>query len=78
VALTGATPGEQTFEASGNLLVSSNFAGILLQLGLASTNLTGADVGDALIQGFNTVIPAPGAIATLGAALLLAVRRRRR
>ena len=78
VALTGAAPTEQTFEASGNLLVSSNFAGILLQLGLASTNLTGADVGDALIQGFNTAIPAPGAIATLGAALLCVVRRRRR
>jgi hypothetical protein len=78
VALTGATPGEQTFEASGNLLVSSNFAGILLQLGLATTNLTGADVGDALIQGFNSAVPAPGAIAMLGIAAMFGVRRRRR
>ncbi|MBI1304072.1 MAG: hypothetical protein GC172_09835 [Phycisphaera sp.] len=78
VAITGAAPTADTFSATGNLLVSSNFASLLLQLGLAQTNLTGADVGDASIEGFNSVVPAPGAIAMLGVAAVLGTRRRRR
>lgn len=78
IALTGATPSAATFEATGNLLVSANFASLLLQLGLASANLTGADVGDASIQGFNSAVPTPGAMAMLGVAVLSAGRRRRR
>lgn len=78
IALTGATPTAAQFNATGNLLVSSNFASILLQLGLATSNLTGADVGDASIQGFNSPIPAPGAIALFGVGALFGTRSRRR
>jgi len=78
IALTGAAPTADTFSATGDLLVSSNFAALLLQLGLATTNLTGADVGDASIQGFNSAVPAPGAIAMLGIGAAFGSRRRRR
>ena len=78
IAVTGATPTAAEFNATGNLLVSSNFAAILQQLGLASANLTGADVGDASIQGFNSSVPAPGALALLGLGSLVGVRSRRR
>jgi len=78
IAVTSATPTATQFNATGNLLVSSNFAAILQQLGLASSNLTGADVGDASIQGFNSTVPAPGAVALLGLGSLLGARRRRR
>lgn len=78
VAITGANPTAETFNATGNLLVSSNFAALLLQLGLAQTNLTGADVGDASIQGFNSAVPTPGAVAVLGIAAVFGIRRRRR
>ena len=78
VAITSANPTAETFGATGDLLVSSNFAALLLQLGLAQTNLTGADVGDASIQGFNSAIPTPGAIAMLGITAVFGARRRRR
>jgi hypothetical protein len=78
IALTGAAPTADTFGATGNLLVSSSFASLLQQLGLASTNLTGADVGDASIQGFNSAIPTPGAVAMLGVAAIFGIRGRRR
>ena len=78
IAVTSATPTAAQFNATGNLLVSSNFAALLQQLGLASANLTGADVGDASIQGFNSSIPAPGAIALLGIGSLALGRSRRR
>lgn len=77
VAVTSAAPGVLTFDAMGDLLVSASFAQALLDLGLASSNLTGADVGDAWIQGFNQVIPAPGAVAMLAVAGLVGSRRRR-
>lgn len=78
VAVTSATPTVDRFEATGNLLVSANFASLLLQLGLANANLTGADVGDAYIQGLNSSIPSPAGIALLGLAGLCGVRGRRR
>lgn len=78
VAITGANPTAGTFAATGDLLVSSNFAALLLQLGLATSNLAGADVGDASIEGFNTAIPTPGAVAVLGFAAIFGARRRRR
>lgn len=56
-----------------NLLVSSEFASFLFSNGLASSDLTGADVGDALVS----AVPAPGSVALLGACGLLASRRRR-
>ena len=77
LAVTSAFPGELTFDATADLLVSASFAQALLDLGLASSNLTGADVGDAWIQGFNQVIPAPGAVAILAVAGLVGSRRRR-
>lgn len=57
-----------------DLLVSSEFAGFLSDNGLASADLTGADVGDARVNG---VVPTPGALAVLGMGGLLASRRRR-
>ena len=65
------------FSASGNLLVSSFFAQVLLDAGLATSDLTGANVGSADITAYmSDVIPAPGAIALLGMGGIL-VRRRR-
>ncbi len=58
-----------------DLLVSSEFAGFLSSAGLASSDLTGADVGDALVEG---VVPAPATAALLGLAGLAAANRRRR
>ena len=57
-----------------DLLVSSEFAGFLLDNQLASADLTGADVGDARV---NAAVPAPGALAVLGMGGLIASRRRR-
>lgn len=76
IGLTGADPGVDQFIASGDLLVSNEFATLLLDAGLASSDLTGADVGDALISGLNQVVPAPGALALMGLGGL-AIRRRR-
>lgn len=56
-----------------DLLVSSEFAGFLSDNGLAQSDLTGADVGDALVQ----AVPAPGALGILAAGGILGVRRRR-
>lgn len=58
---------------AADLLVSAEFAGFLTQNGLASSDLTGADVGDALVQ----AVPSPGGAAMLGLAGLAATRRRR-
>ncbi len=60
-----------TIEA--NLLVSGEFASFLFDNGLASVDLTGADVGDARVS----AVPTPGSALVLGAAGLLAARRRR-
>lgn len=56
-----------------DLLVSSEFAGFLLDNQLATADLTGAVVGSALVQ----AVPAPGGVAALGLAGLVAARRRR-
>jgi len=56
-----------------DLLVSSEFAGFLSDNGFAQSDLTGVDVGDALVQ----AVPAPGALGFLAAGGLLAARRRR-
>ena len=68
------SPLEQTFDVMGDLLITQNFATILLDLGLTDTDLTGADVGDAFVQGFN--IPGPGGLALAGLALFGTRRRR--
>ncbi|MEX0877029.1 MAG: hypothetical protein WD114_06180 [Phycisphaerales bacterium] len=74
-----ATPSLLSADGSGliieaDLLVSGEFAGFLTDNGLASADLTGADVGDARVSG---VVPTPGALAVLGMGGLLASRRRR-
>jgi hypothetical protein len=56
-----------------DLLVSSEFAQFLLDNQLASSDLTGADVGDALVE----AVPAPAGVA-LGAIALVGAARRRR
>ncbi|MEQ8318439.1 MAG: PEP-CTERM sorting domain-containing protein [Phycisphaerales bacterium] len=58
-----------------DLLVSNEFATFLSDAGLAASDLTGADVGDALVEG---VVPAPATAALLGFAGLAAANRRRR
>lgn len=73
-----AAPSLLSAESSGllietDLLVSSEFAGFLFDNGLASSDLTGADVGDARVN----AVPAPGGLVLLGASGLLASRRRR-
>jgi hypothetical protein len=70
-------PLEQTFDVMGDLLITQNFATILLDLGLTDTDLTGADVGDAFVQGFNQAVPGPGPL-MLAAIAAVGVRRRRR
>ncbi|MEO1008947.1 MAG: hypothetical protein AAFX79_10285 [Planctomycetota bacterium] len=61
-------------QIGADLLVSNEFATFLVDQGLAASDLTGADVGDALVEG---VIPAPASLALLGMGGLLAARRRR-
>ena len=73
-----AAPSEVVADAASlqiraDLLVSPEFAQFLLDNSLASSNLAGADVGDAFVN----AIPSPGAAAVLGLAGLAAVRRRR-
>jgi len=73
-----ATPSLLSADASGliieaDLLVSSEFATFLSDNGLASSDLTGADVGDARVN----AVPTPGALGVLGLGSLLATRRRR-
>lgn len=76
VLITETNALESTLGIMGELLISNTFAGKLIELGLTSTDLTGVDVGDAFIQGFNQPIPAPGALAVLACTGLVARRRR--
>ena len=68
-----ATETELTIEA--DLLVSAEFGQFLFDNGLSDTNLAGADVGDALVQG--VAVPGPAGLAVLAGAGLLGRRRRR-
>ena len=77
VDITSATPTADSFLAEGDLKVSEFFAGVLLELGLAGSDLTGAKVGSASIQGYmSNAVPAPGVLAMLGIGGLAARRRR--
>ncbi len=67
-------PGEEQLVIEGNLLVSPEFATFLLDQGLASSDLTGADVGDALVE---ANVPAPAAAALLAIGAAATTRRRR-
>jgi MYXO-CTERM domain-containing protein len=64
---------DSSLTIGADLLVSAEFAGFLFDNGLASSDLKGADVGDALVQ----AMPTPGGVAALGLAGLVAARRRR-
>ena len=66
-----------TIDITGDLLISNDFALLLIELGLTENDLTGADVGDAWIQGVNQAVPAPGAIAAFMVAGFAGRRRRR-
>lgn len=63
---------DANLEIGADLLVSPEFAQFLLDNQLASADLTGADVGDALVQ----AIPEPSSLALLTLAGLAALRRR--
>jgi hypothetical protein len=68
-------PTNSSLTIGADLLVSPEFGSFLLSAGLATSNLAGADVGDALVQ---AVVPAPGAAGALvAAASIMATRRRR-
>lgn len=56
-----------------DLLVSAEFGQFLFDNGFSSSDLAGADVGDALVE----AVPAPGTFVALAGAMGLAARRRR-
>ncbi|MAT72555.1 MAG: hypothetical protein CMJ58_23905 [Planctomycetaceae bacterium] len=70
-------PSETSLEIAADLLVSPEFGQFLFDNSLSTTNLAGADVGDALVEAI--AIPEPGAwcLAAIGA-VALAWRRGRR
>ena len=75
---SAATATPQELSITADLLVSPEFAGFLLDNSLATADLTGADVGDALVEGVS--VPEPASLALLGLSLasLVSYRRVRR
>lgn len=71
---SSATFGSAELEIAADLLVSPEFAGFLVDQGLASADLSGADVGDALVEGRVVPEPTTALLALLGG--LVALRRR--
>lgn len=67
-------PLADTLTIEADLLVSPEFAGFLTSQGLASSDLTGADVGDALVEA--RAIPEPTTALLTGLASLFLLRRR--
>jgi hypothetical protein len=77
VGVTGATALPASLDVSGNLLVSPELGAFLLSGGLATVNLQGADVGDALVEAVAVPEPSAAAMTISGLTLLAAARRRR-
>jgi MYXO-CTERM domain-containing protein len=66
-----------TLDVRGNLEIANEFAMLLIELGLTEDDLTGVDVGEALVQGINQAVPGPGVLAAFAVAGIAARRRRR-
>ncbi len=71
---TTLTPTSSSLTVAADLLVSPEFAGFLQSNNLATANLAGADVGDALVQ----AVPEPSSVTLLMLGALACVRRRGR
>ena len=71
-----ATADSLTIDA--DLLVSPEFAGILRDVGLATADLSGADIGDARLAGTAVPLPAPAAEGLIGLGAIAAGQRGRR
>ncbi len=74
-APSGLTADSTDLSIEANLLVSPEFAGFLQNNSLASTDLTGVDVGDALVSA--AAVPEPTSLALLALGGLATMRRRR-
>ncbi len=57
-----------------DLLVSPEFGSFLFTQGLSTVNLSGVDVGDALVEG---IVPSPAGVSLAAGVALAALRRRR-
>lgn len=78
IALNDTEIESATFDAWGDLKISNEFALTMIALDLTTVDLTGTDVGDAWIQGFNQPVPAPAVGSILAIAALATSKRRRR
>lgn len=74
--ITSLSPEYSTFDATGNLLISASFASELLELGLATRDLTGLLVGSAFVQAFNVPSAASAGLIMLAGLMGLGQRRR--
>ena len=68
--------GETNLDIDADLLVSAEFATFLTDNSLASSDLTGADVGDASVRGISAV-PEPSSVFVVSLLGLLGLRRQR-
>ena len=76
VAGPSVTAQSTSLAIDADLVVSSEFATFLVDNGLATADLTGADVGDASVRGISAV-PEPGSVAIVSLLGLFGLVRRR-